>query len=182
MNLIFEECNKKGYAPRTAQNILETHGTLAIAVDFDSAGEKLTHRLCEKYKKPYLAIRPTGPETILNVEKVGNWIIQNKIEKLNIAGNGIYTFSKHNPAITQNACNVYMSMLLESILNKFDITLDLIQSGGQTGIDEAGIMAGISLNIPCKIVAPNGWTFRDGNGRDLKDEILFKKRFKKWEI
>ena len=44
------------YRVRTEENILLSDGTLAFAVDFETAGERLTYNLCSKHKKPVLRI------------------------------------------------------------------------------------------------------------------------------
>lgn len=71
----------------------------------------------------------------------------------------------------------YFIELLEHRLSKNNIKITGIRSGGQTGIDEAGLKAAIKLGIPALCLAPKGWTFRDINGIDIKDEYLFKSRF-----
>ena len=118
--------------------------------------------------------------------------------KLNIAGNGIYTLVQANSEATQADVN----NLVEEILKKFiqeGITIAEIRSGGQTGIDEAGIIAAQRLGIKWSVNAPNNWAFRvtkeifnsqykdsvskeeykeNANGTvDIMNEQLFKERF-----
>ena len=57
--------------------------------------------------------------------------------KLNIAGNGIYSLKGF---ATQGELNDYVTNLLKS-LQSLGITISEIRSGGQTGVDEAGIIA-----------------------------------------
>ena len=71
------------YPPRTECNVTDADGTLIIASDFNSPGVNLTRRLCIKHKKPYLefAIRD------LRTAPIVNFIVDNQIEILNVAGN-----------------------------------------------------------------------------------------------
>lgn len=175
MSIIFEECTVKGYAARTKMNVKETDATVAFAVDFSTGGEKITRKLCMDLNKPFLPIKIDG--SILNSLKELTIFLQNhNIEKLNIAGNGIYTFRKHN-----NESSTFQFALDELIfrcLKTVDTSMvKLIQSGGQTGVDESAIKAGIKLKIPTKIIAPKGWMFRGFDGKDVMDEIKFKERF-----
>jgi Circularly permutated YpsA SLOG family len=173
--MIFEECIKKGYKPRTEMNASQTDGTLAVAIDPYSAGEKCTHQLCIKHKKPYLLIDLNKfHKSEYTLLQIGGFIHNNKIKKLNIAGNGIYSF-KNLKDITNK--QKFLNNLLYYFLKPFHSELELIQSGGQTGIDEAGLIASQWLNIETKCIAPYGWAFRDYNGIDHYDESKFKERF-----
>lgn len=82
------------YPPRTEQNIKLSHLTIAIAVDFSSAGEKLTKKLADKYGRPVVSISPLKPiaRQADAVVRVINSIRLGLFEHvcINIAGNGIY--------------------------------------------------------------------------------------------
>lgn len=71
------------YAPRTECNVVDSDGTIRIATDFRSPGEKLTLRLINKYNKPHLDVTPEFTPWPL----VYQFVIDNKIKVLNIAGN-----------------------------------------------------------------------------------------------
>ena len=58
------------------------------------------------------------------------------------------------------------------------VTISEIRSGGQTGVDEAGIIAAQRLGIPSSVHAPRGFVFRNKEGQDIRDERAFKERFK----
>lgn len=73
------------YPPRTALNVKESDGTLRIAANFNSAGEVLTLQMIEQYKKPYLDVDALIDDVKPN--DVADWIEQNKIQTLNVAGN-----------------------------------------------------------------------------------------------
>ncbi len=84
------------YPPRTEKNVEESDGTIRIARDLESAGERLTLRLIKKHGKPHLDIHENNP---LSIERVVEWMSNYNIETLNVAGNsektapGIYQFA-----------------------------------------------------------------------------------------
>lgn len=168
--LEFEVCSKTGYSARTKQNVIETDATVAIAVDFNSMGEICTQKACQKYNKPLIQL---SPREALNSDKLLQFLLLNNPEKLHIAGNGIYTLQK-----SQELIDRFFMLLLSSLQSKKGLTsVKLIQSGGQTGVDEAAIKAAVFVGIPAKIIAPKFWTFRNISGKDIHDEHLFKQRF-----
>lgn len=73
------------YPPRTALNVKESDGTLRIAVNFNSTGEVLTMQMIRQYSKPYLDIDALIDD--ITPEQVVEWILNNQIRVLNIAGN-----------------------------------------------------------------------------------------------
>ncbi len=74
----------KGYPARTEGNVKFTDGTIRFASDFKSPGELCTYKFIKKYSKPNLDIHPF---LLPSKELVTNWIKDNDIKKLNIAGN-----------------------------------------------------------------------------------------------
>ncbi len=172
----FEECRTKGYPARTLQNVLDSDATIAIASDFNSAGERLTKRYCKEYKKLYIPVEYNDYVDILSVVQQLNleFAFVKNVITLNIAGNGIYSLPD-----CQQIVNEEVFSILQKILNHPDImpTVDLIRSGGQTGVDQAGVLAAKDLGIEALVLAPNGWLFRDKDGNDIADEAKFKQRF-----
>lgn len=72
------------YPPRTFKNAYEGDGTVRFAVDFTTSGEKLTLTAVERAKKPHFDVHVLGntqPSDLVD------WIIENKIRVLNVAGN-----------------------------------------------------------------------------------------------
>lgn len=95
--------------------------------------------------------------------------------KLNIAGNGIYTLKNK---FSQEFCDEFVLKLLTKICERsHKLKISHVRSGGQTGIDESGIKAAKKLNINSEVLAPKNWKFRDISGKDIYNEIEFKKRF-----
>lgn len=86
------------YRERTWDNVYSSDGTLRIAKDFTSAGERCTQNAIIHWKKPSFDVDVTHYAS--NVEDVIiQWIKANNIKVLNVAGNsehtalGIYQFA-----------------------------------------------------------------------------------------
>jgi len=176
MEIIFLEEKSRGYKVRTIKNA-SADATIAIAVDFSSAGEKLTKQAVISQGKKYIPISLTtlniSDELVNNIIDSLNTI---KAKTINIAGNGLYTFKG---IYNQEQLDNYVYELLSKVLlsDKLITKIEVLRTGGQTGIDTSGAKAGFKLNIPTIILAPKGWKYRDISGKDISNEILFKNRF-----
>lgn len=179
MQFILEEDIDSGYAARTAVNAKEADITFAIAINFDSAGEKLTKSLALKYDKLYIPVSPFGDvleKADKIVEKI-NGVFENKQHYVtfNIAGNGIYTLKG---SLTQEQCDEFTYQLLNAIVNHHNLKIKVksIRSGGQTGFDEAGLKAGLKLKLDTTAYYPKGYKIRDLEGDKLQTrEQVFKR-------
>jgi hypothetical protein len=181
----FEEEQTSGYKNRTIKNA-SADATIAFAVDFNSAGERLTKSSVLAQNKLYLPISLDQKETLFKGKEFldrytrGVIINLNKINKesitLNIAGNGLYTLKGK---FTQEQIDNYVYEFLKEVVNSplLNKKIISIRTGGQTGVDEAGAKAASKLGIPILVLAPKGWTFRDIKGTDISDEVKFKSRF-----
>lgn len=172
----FAEDMSSGYRARTLKNA-SADATIALATNFNSAGEKLTKKSVKEQGKKYIPIDASSLEvTEDRVNRVVQMLNSVGAKTLNIAGNGIYTM---RGAHTQQAVDRFTYELLSKVVNSPDLIhkIESIRTGGQTGFDEAGAKAGLQLGIPTSILAPKGWKFRDASGRDISDESLFKARF-----
>lgn len=89
--------------------------------------------------------------------------------------NGIYTLARNG--WTQERADAVVTDVLTALQNHGNIHIDSVRSGGQTGIDEAGIKAGVALGLPTTVLAPKGWAFRTANRQDIFSEVAFKARF-----
>ncbi len=89
-----KEHPKKGYPPRTEQNVIDSDGTLRLATKWNSAGEKCTKNNILWYNKPYMDVDMNKPRPW---QEVYQWLLDNKIGILNVAGNSEQT----SPGITQ---------------------------------------------------------------------------------
>lgn len=167
-----------GYQQRTIQNAM-ADATIAFAMDFGTNGEKLTRRAVERVnKKLYIPINLNAKFSVNKFHNIIETFNFYNVKSLNIAGNGIYTLSKFgmNQCYIDDYVYEFLKYLLSSPFLKNKI--HTIRSGGQTGVDEAGLKAGVKLNIERVIsLCPKGWAFRDIKGIDHYNETEFKNRF-----
>jgi hypothetical protein len=146
------------YPPRTYFNATNSDITLAFAIDFSTAGEKLTKRAAgERYFAASLLDDP-----IETARTIYRELRRREARTVNIAGNGIYTMAKHG--WTQEAINAHLYDIFSPVHSHWQITK--ILSGGQTGIDIAGIIVAQALRIPATATLPYGFIQR---GLDNKD-------------
>lgn len=86
------------YAVRTALNIQDSDATVVMGYDLTSPGSRLTIRECEDLKRPCLITQfalgatgrdPVHPEVVESrqVELIYDFILEHKVEVLNVAGN-----------------------------------------------------------------------------------------------
>lgn len=78
------ESHSFNYSVRTEENVKNSNGTIRFATNFQSAGERCTLKAIKWFNKPYLDIKVNE---MPSVESVVDWITQNDIKVLNIAGN-----------------------------------------------------------------------------------------------
>lgn len=172
----FQEESTSGYRNRTIKNA-SADATIALAVNFQSAGEKLTKSSVLRQSKKYIPIDANNLiVTELRVNKIIEALNSVNARTLNIAGNGIYTMKGK---YTQQQIDNFTYDLLNQVLNSSNLKnkIETLRSGGQTGFDEAGAKAGIKLGIPTIVLAPKGWTFRNVEGKDIYNKQKFKDRF-----
>jgi len=92
------ETESDDYLERTRRNIEDTDGTLILNTGTLKGGTALTRQFAEKMGKPCLVVDPQFTDTI---EHVRQWIMENDIHTLNIAGprssknKSIYQLSRH---------------------------------------------------------------------------------------
>lgn len=177
---VFEEYKGYGYSARTYENAHKADLTLALAVDFTTAGEKCTINAAGDRHIPVdlnLPVDDGRKEAVAMtiLQKCSKLGLDSEHLRLNIAGNGIYTLARNG--WTQERADAVVTDILTSLQNHGSIHIDSIRSGGQTGIDEAGIKAGVALGLPTTVLAPKGWAFRTANRQDIFSEAAFKARF-----
>jgi hypothetical protein len=73
-----------GYPARTEKNVSDGTATIRFAVNFGTAGERCTLRFCQKHDRPVCSIDVLNPKPI---DEVIEWLEQNDVEVLNVAGN-----------------------------------------------------------------------------------------------
>jgi alkylated DNA repair dioxygenase AlkB len=181
----FQEEPTSGYKNRTIKNA-SADATIALAYDFNSAGEKLTKSSVLNQNKKYISLNiPKKTETSdiskadirTQIKIVVDQLNSVNATTLNIAGNGIYTM--RNAGWNQEEVDLITYRLLKGVVESPNLKNKIvsIRSGGQTGFDEAGAKAGIKLGLPTIVLAPKGWTFRNESGTDISNEQAFKARF-----
>lgn len=159
MNTELVEHKSSSYAPRTYYNATTADLTLAIAVDFNTAGERLTKKAAGDL---YLRLN-YNTESVLAARELYKYCKLLDVQTLNIAGNGIYTFSAQG--IDQGDINKKLYEILSLVHQHYPIKK--IISGGQTGMDmAAGVVAEV-LGIPCTMTYPKGFKIRGFTGEDV---------------
>lgn len=178
----FFEDSSSGYKSRTMRNA-SADVTIAIAMNFKSSGEICTHNCVKEQGKLLVSVDLNN--RVITKERIDGIVNKlNTIEKdeitMNIAGNGMFTMKG---AISQQEVDDFTLELLSKVIAhpKFKKKVLTLQSGGQTGADEAGAKAGVALGIPTFIIAPKTWKYRGADGVDIADEKLFKLRYSKSE-
>ncbi len=152
MNIEVLQHRSGSYGPRTFENAKGADLTVAFATDFSTAGEKLTAKAAGDR---YLAIPlATGP--LEAARMLFRACRAQHVKTLNVAGNGIYTLAKHG--WTQQRTDEHVYRVLAKVHEHW--ALSHVRSGGQTGIDLAGVTAGYALGIPVTALLPCGFKQR----------------------
>ncbi len=99
--------SSKSYSHRTYTNAAGAGLTVAFAIDFATAGEKLTHKAAGAR---YAAIH-LGSDALIAARQLYRQLRQHNSCTLNVAGNGIYTLAQHG----------FDQQLCSSLLHKLSI-------------------------------------------------------------
>lgn len=83
-----QEHSSTSYKPRTWFNARDSDGTIRLAFNFQSAGEICTLNGVKHHKKPHIDVDLANPRPH---QEVIDWINENNIETLNVAGNAEQT-------------------------------------------------------------------------------------------
>jgi hypothetical protein len=81
------KCGSNKYKDRTWKNVETADATIRFATVWNSPGEKCTWNAIEKYDKSYFNVDLNDPHYDLCVDEVAEWIEENEIAVLNVAGN-----------------------------------------------------------------------------------------------
>lgn len=169
--IIIQEHKSSSYSPRTYANAASADVTIAIAVDHNTTGEKCTQKAVNIAKSWILKITPDVP-SIMSARAMYHFIKHHNARIINVAGNGIYTWSKKE--WSQEQVNLYVYEMFK-LVHPF-LSIDKIVCGGQTGVDLAGAVAAYKLGIPCVVTMPKGFKmrFEDGKDVDTSEEFVRK--------
>ena len=80
-----KEATTSEYEERTRLNVKDSDGTLTLYKNEMDEGTVLTHKLAQEMNKPVLTIKLPVGQTFIK-KQLSNWITQNNISELNIAG------------------------------------------------------------------------------------------------
>lgn len=189
--VVFTESSGQ-YAQRTRENAQadDVDFTVGFAVDFNTAGERCTAKAAgESFIPVDIPLKKDGGIDMSSraVAKASTAIMNALPEEfakgeacgLNIAGNGIYTLNRSG--IDQAQADEFVTRVLVSLRDR-GMVISSVRSGGQTGIDEAGIAAAEAMGIPATAHAPKGWMFRGADNADVRSEAAFKQRFEEKDL
>lgn len=168
--LIVKQDNSPTYPPRTAYNTKSSDVTLALATDLTTRGEQLTYKLAGEQK--YLGFELVDDiHTLFVARQLFKKLKEVNGSTVNIAGNGIYTLIKEG--CTQEFINQFVYEIIAQTNHFYPIKK--IYTGGQTGVDLAGAVAGYKLGIPTEVTLPQGYIQRHEDNKDkthTKEEII----------
>jgi len=168
MMLDVNEHSSPKYPPRTWANAARADLTAAFALDFSTGGEVLTRKAAGS---KYIAVKLTAAPLVAAMYLIDCRDTHNPRATLNIAGNGMHTLGRH--LWTQDRVNRWVYQTLKQVHEHEPIAH--IFTGGQTGVDIAGAVAAVKLEIPCTVNLPRGLIQRDSHGFDAphsQDEII----------
>lgn len=146
------------YAPRTWHNAKSADLTIAVALDYTTHGEALTKKAAGDR---FLAL-PFNTPVEENARVLTDYVHERQVKVLNVAGNGIHTFTK--AGVWEQTVFLYIYLLLRTA--HAEVPFSKIISGGQTGADIAGIIAARKLGIDFEATFPKGYRQRNANGQD----------------
>ncbi|MFZ0612802.1 MAG: putative molybdenum carrier protein [Desulfobacterales bacterium] len=81
-----KEMSTVSYPVRTEANVVDSGGTLILTHGQPKGGSKLTVELARKHRKPHLHIDLDALRGDAGLYAIVNWLAQNRIEVLNVAG------------------------------------------------------------------------------------------------
>ncbi len=88
LKMALVEMSSASYQVRTWKNVEESDGTLRLAINFKSLGERCTMNAIKHFNKPHFDVDLLDP---CDVNEVEEWFRANNIKVLNIAGNTQWT-------------------------------------------------------------------------------------------
>ena len=80
------ETKNRNYDTRTLKNVQDSTGTLIITRKNLKGGTLLTYQITRELDKPVILVSPAKTELNKTVSEIVNWIKENKVDVLNVAG------------------------------------------------------------------------------------------------
>lgn len=113
------EMNSKSYPKRTEKNVLDSDGTLICTHGKLTGGSKLTKTVADKHGRPCLHIDLDETINFKVPAEIISWIMENKIETLNVAGSRASKDPKVYKKVVKIIQDVYLlGMVKESVQEK----------------------------------------------------------------
>lgn len=172
------------YKPRTVHNAHTADLTVAFAEDFNSAGERLTKREAgDRYVAIHLSTDP-----LLAARMLYAACKKHNVSTLNVAGNGIYSLSGAWAQGQLSDKQKFEYLDEGSLINEFQVSLNQwvymviskvhefwpltnLISGGQTGADWAGGIAGEAIGLNVTMTFPKHCLQRDEHHKDVTQPV-----------
>jgi hypothetical protein len=149
-----KETGSSSYAERTEKNAQDADGTLIISRGLLTGGSEYTREMAIKHARPWLHIDLSRVAAFQAAVAINQWILQNEIEILNVAG----PRSSKDPTVYKEALNIlesaYYLGLAETSMSGAGDLKELLRSSAEPPppaprtVDEA--VDRLSLNMPLK--------------------------------
>ena len=123
-----KETPSSSYADRTEKNVQDADGTLIISRGQLTGGSDYTREMAIRHNRPWLHIDLSQMAAFQAAIAINQWVLQNKIEVLNVAG----PRASKDPAVYKDAVNIlesaYYLGLAETSMSGAGNLKDLLQS------------------------------------------------------
>jgi hypothetical protein len=108
-----QEMPTESYAARTERNVTDSDGTLIISHGPLTDGSKYTKEMAIKHDRPYLHIDLNKTDVVDAARLIYNWIVDFKIQTLNVAGSR----ASNDPSIYQAVTHVLSNVLIMDLID-----------------------------------------------------------------
>lgn len=123
-----KETKSSSYAERTEKNVLDADATLIISRGKLTGGSDYTREMAARHNRPWLHIDLNQMAAFQAATAINQWILQNKVEVLNVAG----PRASKDPDVYKDALNIlesaYYLGLAETSMNSAGKLKDLLQT------------------------------------------------------
>ncbi|MCA8197326.1 putative molybdenum carrier protein [Burkholderia vietnamiensis] len=156
------ETASESYVQRTRFNASQTDATIAFAINPNTPGERLTRR--EAGASRYLHVQLDLQRDPVEVARAIHAHIGERLRasSVNVAGHSVHTLARYG--IAQADLDAWIYAVFRSVAAAYPI--GSIRTGGQTGVDMAGAVAGVALGIDVTVVMPRQFIQRGADGID----------------
>jgi len=106
---LLKETKEATYPPRTWRNVHDTDATVVFTYGIPERGSELTLKFAKDLSKPWAWVDFSGPQ--FTPMAIHYWIEENKIKRLNVAGNR----ESKSPGIQKKVKDFLVEMYLQSL-------------------------------------------------------------------